>query len=104
MLHSWWASLSGEARAAIIAAIVGPIVSAFLGLSMRRFIYIWVLERLDDVQKQQNSKPRWGDGKIIDVDDGGTVYPMDFLARQAKIPLRLAKLAIKWKERRKKYG
>jgi hypothetical protein len=107
-LHDWWSGLSGESKAAIIAAIVGPIVAAILGIRVRmiRRVYIRILGKLDAAREELKKDPGpWKQGGIITLDDGSS-FPISVerAAKKAKVWLWLAKRATRWHEEGKKYG
>jgi hypothetical protein len=105
-LYCWWKGLSGDARAAVIAAIVGPVTVEILGVreKMMRLFYIRTLERLEAAENQirTDNDKRWPG--IIDVDSNGSFFPLAQVATKAGIGLFRAKLAKKWNNRMKKYG
>jgi len=112
VLLRWWASLSGESKAAIIAAIVGPCVVEILGLraKMMRLFYIRALERLavaaEQLRKEDNAKRKWKYSGIIDVSamDDSALYPLRRVADRAGVWQWRARLATRWKNRIKEYG
>jgi hypothetical protein len=103
-LYCWWKGLSGESRAAIIAAIVGPVTVEILGIrgKMMRSFYINTIEKLETAEKQlqANHELRWRAGTNYD----NSIFSLEQLAAKAKISMFRAKLAAKWNERVKKYG
>ena len=103
-LYCWWKGLSGESRAAIIAAIVGPVTVEILGIrsKMMRLFYINTLGRLETAEKQirADHDKRWVTGENYE----SFLYPLGQLAEKAKISMFRAKLAAKWHERNRKYG
>jgi Na+/pantothenate symporter len=79
MLHRWWAALSGEAKAAIIAAIVSPVVSEILGVrtKMIRQFYMRALEKMEAARVQLREEARVKHPKIFDVDKVPGAYEDD---------------------------
>lgn len=108
-LDRWWAALSGESKAAIIAAIIGPIAAEILGIRIRiiRWTYIRTLEKLDRAKERLDrtlSDGLWPKGNIIPLEDSQFPFPFEMVAREAKVWLWLARRATRWQERAKKYG
>ena len=103
-LYCWWEGISGESRAAIIAAAVGPITAEILGVRKRmiRSFYINTLEKLETAEKRVRAdhEKRWESGESY----GDSIFPLEQLADKAKISMFRARLATKWNERIKKYG
>jgi hypothetical protein len=103
-LYCWWKGLSGESRAAIIAAVVGPVTAEILGIrrKMIKSFYIRTIEKLEKAEKQiwADKDKRWLTGENY----GTSVYPLGQLAVKAKISMFRAKLAARWNERIQKYG
>jgi hypothetical protein len=107
----WWTSLSGESKAAIIAAIVGPITVEILGIRMRsiQWFYIRAIEKLDfareQIQKENtlNIRTRLG-GPIDIVGSQNQSIPLDRLAKKANISLWRANRAVRWQVRRQRFG
>jgi hypothetical protein len=108
-LHQWWATLSGESKAAIIAAVVSPVVAAILGLCMGlvRWFYILAIEKMDtareQIHKEQASMIRTRLGGPI---DDATPSPISTqrLAKAANVPLWFANRAIRWGRRAQRFG
>jgi hypothetical protein len=107
VLLRWWASLSGESKAAIIAAIVGPCAVEILGLraQMMRLFYIRTLERLADakVQLHKEAQVKWH-FLTIDNEDDDAFYPLERVAKKAGVWKWRARWAMRWKNRIKEYG
>lgn len=103
-LHCWWEGLSGESRAAIIAAAVGPVVAEILGVrrKMVRSFYINTLEKLEAAETRLYSDHELRERAGTRY--GTSVFPMEQVAKKAKISMFRAKLATKWNERNQKYG
>lgn len=105
----WWTSLSGESKAAIIAAIVGPITVEILGIRMRlvRWFYIRTIEKLDAAREQiyvemtSNIRTKLG-GPIQPL--GNYPIPFDRLAKKAGIWPWRARCAIRWQARVQRFG
>jgi len=108
--NSWWLSLSGESKAAIIAAIVGPIMAVLLGLPMRliRWFYIAAWEKLEAAREQiraEAQKSVWGPGSaVIEVADFDNPISLEQAAKKAKISLWRARRATSWHRRAKEFG
>jgi hypothetical protein len=108
-LRNWWATLSGESKAAIIAAIVSPVVAAILGFRMRliRWFYIRTVEKLDAAREQirkesaQGIRTRLG-GPIADLPEYS--ISLEKLAKKANISLWRARRATQWQIRLKRFG
>jgi hypothetical protein len=106
-LRQWWATLSGESKAAIIAAIVSPVVAAILVLCMGliRWFYIRIIEKLDvareRIHKAYVIRTRLG-GPISD--ESPNPIPIERLAQTAKVPLWLANRATQWGRRAQRFG
>ena len=106
MLSHWWESLSGESRAAIIAAliasVVGPTVTELFGWRARmiRWFHIRTLEKLA-VADQELAFVR-SLSEIIDISKFS--HSIEELAKQAGIPVWRAKVAIRWRDRIKEFG
>jgi hypothetical protein len=109
-LRCWWHGLSGEAKAAIIAAVVSPIIAAVLGVRVRvvRWLYIRTLEKLDKAKEEIRQERRASLGAIIplDEDEDEDSFPIltEQVAEKANVRLWLAKKATRWHERTMKYG
>jgi hypothetical protein len=108
-IYCWWLSLSGESKAAIIAAIIGPITVGILGVPMIliRQLYIRVIEKLDAARDQIHTecalalRTRIG-GPISD--DPPDPISTERLAKKAKVPLWLVNRAIRWGVRAQRFG
>jgi hypothetical protein len=105
-LQDWWSGLSGESKAAIIAAIVGPFVAAILGLRVRmiRWIYIRTLEKLDRAREEIKRESKASLGAIISVNEDKFPISVKEAAKKADVWVWLARQATQWHERTKKYG
>lgn len=103
----WWSALSGESKAAIIAAIVGPITVSLLGIGprMMRIFYIRTFEKLSAAREQlsKNSKAKLPAG-INDNANYDAFYSIEAVAKKAGVSLFWARRAIRWEDRIKKYG
>lgn len=109
-LYFWWISLSGESKAAIIAAIVGPAAAILLGVPMRlvRWFYMVTLEKLKIAREQiqKDSGKAWRTGGIIDVENTDAMFPipLEAAAKKARISLWRARRATRWHERLREFG
>ena len=104
MLSRWWAALSEESRAAVIAAIVSPIVAELLGLRARmiRWFYMRTLDKLESARRRLDNEFERQHPLIIS--DSGFAYSLDQLAKKAEISTWRAKAAVKWRNRVKEFG
>jgi hypothetical protein len=103
----WWTILSGESKAAIIAAIVGPCAAELLGLrkKMIQSFYMRTLERLEDakVKLRKEAKAKLP-SSIIDANgEDESFYPLEQVAKRAGIWMWVARRATRWKSRVKIY-
>lgn len=109
MLHQWRTSLSGEAKAAIIAAIVGPIVSEILGIRVRMIdnFYWRALEKMAKAKAELRKESERKNPQIINVNEAPNpyeddpFYPIEILAKKAGISLWRARRAIRWRDKQK---
>jgi hypothetical protein len=105
----WWSSLSGESKAAIIAAIVSPIVAAILGVCMRliRWFYIRTIEKLDAAREQIRKestlaiRTRLG-GPINELSE--IPISLETLAKKAGLSMWCVQRAMRWYLRLHKFG
>src|ERR1700690_3279216 len=102
-LHLWWISLSGESRAAIIAAVVSPTVAELFGLRVRmiEWFYMRTLEMLAEANRQLDGAFTRDVPGIINVSEFS--HSTEELARQAGVWKWRARAAIKWEGRRKRF-
>lgn len=109
-MQTLWSGFSSEAKAAIIAAIVaailGPIVAKSLNLwgHVNYWFYTHTLELLESAAEKLDADFERSHPGLILVEKANYEDRLPQLAKAAGISVRRAKFAISWRDRRKKYG
>jgi hypothetical protein len=94
--------------AGMIEKILGPIIVVIVGWLLKapvmRETYVRILKKLEDAENEldlelRKPSPRWGSGKIIDVDPIKFPFSLSQIAKRAKVWLWLARWAKDWESR-----